>query len=84
MELWIDAISKLGFPITSAVFCALTLLQIGRWAMRRGDRLLNRIESHLDESETAFQTIKPQLDRIESGSACRAPGLVPHSTPRTA
>jgi hypothetical protein len=73
-----DLVATLGFPIVAALALGFVIWTIARWAMRTGDRLAARFETHVDELGQTQKEIKPQLDRIETAvtaSKCRAPGL---------
>jgi hypothetical protein len=68
-----DLVAKVGFPIVAAIGLAYVIWELARWAMRTGDRLAMRFETHVDSIEQTQAAIKPQLDRIEGKIACRAP-----------
>lgn len=67
-----DLVAKLGFPIVAALGLGFVVWRIAVWGMNTGDRLAARFESHVDALDKTQAEIKPQLDRIENGAACRA------------
>lgn len=72
----VDAIKTLGFPIVGCIFLGAFLWKIGMWAMGKGDRLVEKIETHVDIANAEIQKINPKLEAITEHmkkQVCQAP-----------